>query len=55
MVVARGARRLIASGIVGLGVLGAATLPILFSGANDAATADVVVSAATREAENIAG
>ncbi|RYE49729.1 MAG: lytic transglycosylase domain-containing protein [Hyphomicrobiales bacterium] len=43
MVVARGARRLIATGIVGLGVLGAATLPILFSRANDAATADVVV------------
>lgn len=42
MVVARGARRLVATGIVALGVLGAATLPILLSRANDAATADVV-------------
>lgn len=46
MVVARGARRLIATGIVGLGVLGAATLPIFLSRANDAATADVVVPVA---------
>lgn len=46
MVVARGARRLVATGIVALGVLGAATLPILLSRANDAATADVVVPVA---------
>ncbi|HEV2517390.1 MAG TPA: lytic transglycosylase domain-containing protein [Devosia sp.] len=46
MVVAKGARRLIATGIVGLGVIGAATLPILLSRANDAATADVVAPVA---------
>lgn len=46
MAVARGARRLIATGIVGLGVLGAATLPILLSRANDGATADVVAPVA---------
>jgi len=46
MVVARGAGRLIATGVLALGLLGAATLPILLSRANDAATADVVVPVA---------
>lgn len=45
MVVAKGARRLVATGIVAVGVLGAATLPILLSRASDA-TADVVVPVA---------
>jgi len=46
MVVARGAGRLIATGVVALGVLGAAMLPILLSRANDSTSADVVVPVA---------
>ncbi|WP_082434542.1 lytic transglycosylase domain-containing protein [Devosia sp. A16] len=46
MVVARGAGRLIAAGVVALGVLGAATLPIVLSRANDSTSADVVVPVA---------
>lgn len=45
MVVARGARRLVA-GILAVGVIGAASLPIVLSRANDKATADVVVPVA---------
>lgn len=43
MVVAKGAGRLIATGVVALGVLGAATLPIVLSRANDATKAELVV------------
>lgn len=43
MVVAKGAGRLIATGVVALGVLGAATLPIVLSRANDTTKADLVV------------
>lgn len=46
MVVARGARRLAAAGILAVGVIGAALLPILLSRANDKPTADVVVPVA---------
>lgn len=50
MVVAKGARRLVATGIVAVGMLGVATLPILLSRANDA-TSDVVVPVARQPLE----